>query len=84
MTFETLSRGNSLHCQIIDTGNDIRKLQEWIEELKKDAVVEIRSNDNPEQSIIVLHGTEVLHLVEQRLGELKEHLKEMESEFNAL
>ena len=38
MTIETLSRGNSLHRQIIDTGNDIRELQEWIEKLKKDLV----------------------------------------------
>lgn len=85
MTFETLSLGNSLHRQIIDTGNDIRKLQEWIEELKKDSAVMICSYDEPKEKFIVeLHGTEVLHLVERRLNELKEHLKEMEAEFASL
>ena len=85
MKFETLSRGNSLHRQIIDTGNDIRELQEWIEELKKDAAVMICSYDKPKEKFIVeLHGTEVLHLVERRLNELKEHLKELEAEFASL
>lgn len=85
MTFETLSRGNSLHRQIIDTGNDIRKLQEWIEKLKKDATVVISSYDKFEEWFIVeLHGTEVLHLVERRLNELKEHLKELKAEFASL
>lgn len=85
MTFETLSRGNSLHRQIIDTENDIRELQEWIEELKKDATVVISSNDKPEKwSIVELHGTEVLHLVERRLNELKEHLKKLKAEFDSL
>lgn len=85
MIFETLSRGNSLHRQIIDTGNDIRKLQEWIEELKKDATVMICSYDKPQEKFIVeLHGTEVLHLVERRLKELKEHLKKLEAEFASL
>lgn len=85
MTFETLSRGNSLHRQIIDTGNDIRKLQEWIEKLKKDATVVISSYDKSEEwNIVELHGTEVLHLVERRLNELKEHLKELKAEFASL
>lgn len=84
MNIEALYRGSSLNRQIIETGNNITVLEEWIEELKKDAVVEIRSTANYEQSIIVLHGTEVLHLVEQRLDELKEHLAELKSEFNAL
>lgn len=85
MIFETLSRGNSLHRQIIDTGNNIRKLQAWIEELKKDATVVISSYDKPEEwNIVELHGTEVLHLVERRLNELKEHLKELEAEFDSL
>lgn len=85
MTFEILSRGNSLHRQIIDTGNDIRKLQEWIEELKKDSVVMICSYQNhQEKSIVELHGSNVLHLVERRLNELKERLKELKAEFASL
>lgn len=85
MTFETLSRGNSLHRQIIDTGNNIRKLQEWIEELKKDATVVISSYAKPEGwNIVELHGTEVLHLVERRLNETKEHLKKLKAEFDSL
>lgn len=85
MIFETLSRGNSLHRQIIDTGNNIRKLQAWIEELKKDATVVISSYDKPEEwNIVELYGTEVLHLVERRLNELKEHLKGLEAEFDSL
>lgn len=84
MNIEELYRGNSLNHQIIETGNNITVLEKWIEELKKDAVVEIRSAANYEQSIIVLHGTEVLHLVEQRLDELKGRLEELKSEFNAL
>lgn len=85
MIFETLSRGNFLHRQIIDTGNDIRKLQEWIEELKKNSVVMICSHDEPQEKFIVeLNGTEVLHLVERRLNEMKEHLKELKAEFNSL
>lgn len=85
MIFETLSRGNSLARQIMETGNDIRKLEGWIEELKKDATVVISSYDKPEEwSIFELHGTEVLHLAERRLNEMKEHLKELEAEFAAL
>lgn len=84
MTFETLSRGNSLHRQIMETGNDIRALEVWIEELKKDAAVVISSKDKPEEwSIIELHGTEILHLVERRLNEMKEHLKELNAEFDS-
>jgi len=85
MTFETLSRGNFVNRQIIDTGNDIRKLQEWIEELKKDSAVMICSYDKPQEKFIVeLNGTEVLHLVERRLNEMKEHLKELKAEFDSL
>lgn len=85
MTFEELSEGQSLHRQIMETGNDIRELEGWIEELKKDATVVISSHDKPEKwSIIELYGTEVLHLVERRLNERKEHLKELEAEFAAL
>ncbi len=36
MTYEILSQGNSMHRQIMETGNDIRALEAWIEELKKD------------------------------------------------
>ena len=85
MTIETLSRGNSLHRQIIDTGNDIRELQEWIEKLKKDVTVMICSYNEPQEKFIIeLNGTEVLHLVERRLNELKEHLKELKAEFDSL
>lgn len=45
----------------------------------------ICSYDEPKEKFIVeLHGTEVLHLVERRLNELKEHLKELEAEFDSL
>ena len=85
MTYEILSQGNSMHRQIMETGNDIRALEAWIEELKKDAVVVISSKDKPEEwSIIDLNGTEVLHLVERRLIKMKEHLKELNAEFDSL
>lgn len=85
MTFETLSRGNSLHRQIIDTGNDMRTLQEWIEEMKKNSPIMICSYDEPKEKFIVeLNGAEVLRLVERRLNEMKEHLKELKAEFASL
>lgn len=85
MTYEELSRGNFIHRQIIDTGNNIRKMQEWIEEMKKDATVVISSYAKPKEwNIVELHGTEVLHLVERRLNELKEHLKKLKTEFASL
>lgn len=85
MTYEILSQGNSMHRQIMETGNDIRALEAWIEELKKDAAVVISSKDKPEEwSIVDLNGTEVLHLVERRLIKMKEHLKELNAEFDSL
>ena len=85
MTFETLSRGNFIHRQIIDTGNDIQKLQEWIEELEKDSAIMICSYDKPQEKFIVeLNGTEVIHLVERRLNKLIEHLKKLKAEFDSL
>ena len=85
MTYEILSQGNSMHRQIMETENDIRALEAWIEELKKDAAVVISSKDKPEEwSIIDLNGTEVLHLVERRLIKMKEHLKELNAEFDSL
>ena len=85
MTFEILSRGNSLHHHIMDAENDIRVLEEWIKELKQDATVMISSYSTPQEKFIVeLHGSNVLHLVERRLNELKEHLKKLKAEFNSL
>lgn len=85
MAYEILSQGNSMHRQIMETGNDIRALEAWIEGLKKDAAVVISSKDKPEEwSIIDLNGTEVLHLVERRLIKMKEHLKELNAEFDSL
>ena len=85
MTFEALSQGNSLHRQIMETGNDIRALEAWIEELKKDAPIVVSSKDKPQEwSIIELHGTEVLPLVKRRLNEMKERLKELNAEFDSL
>lgn len=84
MNFEELYQVNLLTRQIVETENNITVLEKWIEELKEDATVEIRSNANHERSIIVLNGSEVLHLVEQRLGELKKRLEKLESGFNAL
>lgn len=70
--------------QILETRNRITTLKEWIEELKKDATVLISSNDDPEKSIIELHGQNVLPLVEKQLEAHKEHLCKLEKEFNSL
>lgn len=71
--------------QRIDTYNDVLMLTKWLEELRKDEVVMICSNKEPQKKYIIeLHGRNVIPFVEQRLKEKREHLEELEAKFKEL
>lgn len=88
MTLEELNEGNSLIKQIIDAGNELRELEEWQKIIEEDdEMVWLSSKEKNGQrtkSICILHGKKVLPLIQERIEEIKERLKEKRSNFEKL
>lgn len=88
MTLEELNEGTSLVKQIIEAENDLRELEEWRKNIEEDnEMVWLSSKEKTgrrTKSICILHGKKVLPLIQERIEETKERLKEKRINFEKL
>lgn len=88
MTFEQLSKGNSLHDQIMYARNEISSLEQWVKTIEeKDELVWLTSKEKTgekQKSICILHGRTVLPFIQERIKEITKQMNENISQFENL
>ena len=88
MTLEELNEGSSLVKQIIEAENDLRELEEWRKNIEEgNEMVWLSSKEKTgrrTKSICNLQGKKVLPLIQERIEETKERLKEKRINFEKL